>query len=105
MLRTQTFIVLGTLAALAAPAATASEEIAKKAGCSMCHLADKKSVGPSYKEIAAKYKGKADAVALASEKVRKGSSGEWGPVAMPPTDASRLNDADLKAVVQWILKL
>lgn len=104
MRATHTFIILGACAALSAPAAVASEEIAKKAGCNMCHALDKKSVGPSYKDVAAKYKDKADAVAYLSDKVRKGSSGVWGPVAMPPTDSGRLNDADLKSVIQWVLK-
>lgn len=101
---THAVVLLGLGSALAAPAATASDEIAKKAGCNACHAMDKKLVGPSYKEIADKYKGQKDAVAKLSEKVRKGGVGVWGQMAMPPSDASRINDADLKAVMEWMLK-
>ena len=40
--------------ALALPV-QASEELAKKNNCLACHAIDKKLVGPSYKDIAAKY--------------------------------------------------
>ena len=61
-------------------------------------------LGPSWRDIAAKYKGQADAPALMAQRVRKGSQGVWGPVPMPPTDAKKLSDADLKSVVAWLLK-
>ncbi|MBK9134705.1 MAG: c-type cytochrome [Betaproteobacteria bacterium] len=75
-----------------------------KALCLTCHAKDKKLVGPSYKDVAAKYKGKADAVAMLSAKVRKGGQGVWGPVPMPPTGADKISDADLKAAIEWVLK-
>ncbi len=84
------------------PAAHASEALASKAGCMACHAKDKKLVGPAFKQVAAKYKAK-DAAAL-SEKVRKGGSGAWGPIPMPPHDAGKISDADLNAVIDWILK-
>ncbi len=74
-----------------------------KAGCVACHVKDKKLVGPSFKDIAAKYKGQ-DATARLIEKVRKGGSGVYGPVPMSPNPPDKINDADLKAVVEWILK-
>ncbi len=86
------------------PSAFASEAIATKAGCLACHTKDKKVVGPSYKDVAAKYKGQGDAAAKLADKVRKGGQGVWGPVPMPPNPADKINDADLKAVVQWVLK-
>jgi cytochrome c len=100
--------LVGGLAALcgaiaAAPAA-ASPQIAAKAGCTTCHAADKKMVGPSFHDIAAKYKGNAEAPALLAERTRKGGKGVWGQVAMPPSDAAKISDADLKAVIAWILK-
>lgn len=101
---THAIVLLGLGSALVAPGAMASEEISKKAGCAGCHTVDKKLLGPSYKEIAAKYKDQKDALGKLSEKVRKGGVGAWGQVPMPPTDASRINDADLKAVMEWILK-
>ena len=90
------------IAVVAAPA-QASEELAKKHNCLACHMMDKKSVGPAYKEIAKKYKGQADAVAKLSEKVKKGGSGVWGPVPMPPSAA--VPDADVKTLVEWVLKM
>jgi len=97
------------LAALVATAASGSAladpaAAAQKAGCMACHAMDKKLVGPSFKDISAKYKGQGDAVAKLSEKVRKGGSGVWGPIPMSPNGPDKINDADLKDVVGWILK-
>ncbi len=93
---------------LAAGAAQASEQIATKAGCTVCHAvekkADKKMVGPYYKDVAAKYRARADAVAYLSGQVRKGSKGVWGAVPMLPTAPDKLSDADLKTVITWIMK-
>ncbi len=98
-------LLSATLLGLAASgAAQASEKIATQAGCATCHAATKKVIGPSYRDIAAKYKGQANAVALLSERIRKGSKGVWGPLPMAPTTSEKLNDADLKAVVTWVLK-
>ncbi len=89
-------------AALAVPlAAQADEALAKKHNCTACHQIDKKSVGPAYKEVAKKYKGQADALAKLSDKVKKGGSGVWGPVPMPPHAA--MSDADIQKLVQWVL--
>jgi cytochrome c len=98
----QVLVLAGAATALSP--ALASEEIARKAGCAVCHSPDKKGVGPSYKDIAAKYKGDAKAPDLLAERVRKGSSGVWGKIPMAPTPPDRLGDADLKAVIGWILK-
>ena len=59
-----------------------------KAGCLACHTKDKKVVGPAYKDVAAKYKGQ-DVTAKLMEKVRKGGSGVYGPVPMPPNPPTR----------------
>jgi len=69
-----------------------------------CHAMDKKLVGPSFKDIAAKYKGQGDAVAKLSDKVRKGGSGVWGPIPMPPNPDTKIGDVDLKEMLAWILK-
>jgi cytochrome c len=75
-----------------------------KAGCTACHMADRKLVGPSYKDIAAKYRGRSDALAYLTQRVRKGGPGNWGQVPMVATDVKKLSDADLKAVLDGILK-
>jgi len=106
-MKLKSFLCVGGVAALAlSSSAFASEAIATKAGCLACHNVDKKVVGPSYKDVAAKYKGQADAVAKLSEKVRKGGVGNWGPppIPMPPNPVEKISDADLKSVIQWILK-
>ena len=91
-------------AVLAAPAVAATpDENMTKAGCMACHAKDKKLVGPAFKDIAAKYKGQ-DVTAKLMEKVRKGGSGVYGPVPMTPNPPDKINDADLKAVVEAILK-
>ncbi len=99
-------IVLGSL--LAAGAALANEELAKKHQCMSCHLIDKKIVGPAYLDIAVKHKGEKEAQrketeARLIEKIKKGGSGVWGNVPMPPNSA--VKDEDIKTLVKWILSL
>ena len=100
MLRPLTIAAL--LAALSAPA-FANEQLASKSGCLACHNVDKKIVGPSYKEVAAKYKGDKDAEAKLSDKVKKGGVGVWGSIPMPPN--TQVSDADIHTLVKWILSL
>jgi cytochrome c len=88
---------------LAAGTAQASLPLAQKSGCMACHIADKRYIGPSFKEIAAKYKGRADAMAFLSQRVRKGGPGSWGVMPMVPNDVSKLSDTDLKTLLTWIL--
>ena len=97
-------------AAKAAPAAAGAPldqasgtAMMQKDGCAACHSVDKKIVGPSYQEVAAKYKGDKDALAKLTQKVKAGGSGVWGPVPMPPNP--QVPDADVKALVTWILTL
>lgn len=85
--------------------AHASEAIIKKARCVACHANDKKMIGPAYRDVAAKYRGNAEALAQLSAKVRNGGSGVWGTIPMPPHPADKLSDADLEAAVTWILRL
>jgi cytochrome c len=100
----KTAIALAALGlAAAATPALASEELAKKHACTACHAVDKKLVGPAYKDVAAKYAKDPKAAAMLAEKVKKGSVGAWGQVPMPPNAA--VPDADLKALVAWILAI
>ena len=82
--------------------ALAVDELHKKYACTACHADDKKLVGPAYKEVAAKYKGDKDAVKKLSEKVRKGGTGVWGQIPMPPNPTP--TDAELKSMVEAVLK-
>lgn len=83
--------------------AQSGEDLLKKHGCTACHAIDKKVVGPAYQEVAAKYKGDAGAAAKLMDKVKKGGSGVWGTVPMPPNP--QVPDGDLKTMVTFILGL
>lgn len=75
----------------------------QKYGCAACHAVDKPIVGPAYSQVAAKYRGDKTAAAKLEQKVKAGGSGVWGAVPMPPNAA--VPDADIKALVSWILTL
>ena len=94
-------MILGLAGALAAAPALANEELAKKQGCFACHAVDKKLVGPSYKDVAAKYRADKGAEAKLFDKVKKGGTGVWGTVPMPPN--AHVPDADIKTLVKWVL--
>jgi cytochrome c len=89
------------LATCAASAAFANPDLAQKKNCMACHTVDKKVLGPSYKEVASKYAGQADAADKLTQKIIKGSSGTWGPVPMPPNP--QVSEAEAKQLVQWVL--
>jgi cytochrome c len=76
-------------------AVSASETLAKSSGCMACHDVATKKMGPSYKDIAAKYKGKADAekTIVANLKAAKGHP------------AVKTSDADTVTLVKWILAM
>lgn len=103
MMKTSSIIVASALALAVAGAWAGAEEAMTKAGCTACHTKDKKLVGPSFKDIAAKYKGQ-DVSAKLIEKVRKGGSGVYSPVPMAPNGPDKISDADLKEAVEFILK-
>jgi cytochrome c len=84
---------------LASAPAFANKDLATKSGCMACHAVDKKLVGPSYQEVAKKYK--ASDEAMLADKVRKGGKGVWGQIPMPPNAA--VKDEDLKTLIKWIL--
>ncbi len=81
--------------------------LAKKSGCFACHAIDKKIVGPGWKAIADRYKGK-DAKADLISKVASGGKGNWTEVTrgvpMPPY-SPRVSDANIEKLVDFILAL
>lgn len=84
--------------------AHASEDLAKKYLCTTCHVVKgAKTIGPTYADVAKKYGGQKDAEAKLADKVKKGGQGVWGQVPMPPNAA--VPDADVKALVKWILSV
>ena len=99
MFRRAMFIT-ALLAAASAPA-LANQALATKHSCTACHAVDKKLVGPSYQDVAAKYAGQKDAEAALISSVRKGSTGKWGQVPMPANAAP--SDDEVKTLVKWVL--
>jgi cytochrome c551/c552 len=89
----------------AAPAPTAAvppDQMPAKYGCTGCHAVDHKVIGPSFKDVAARYRGK-DVEAALVEKVKNGGAGAWGDIPMIPNP--QVPDPDLHAIVKWILTL
>ena len=69
--------------------------------CMGCHSIDKTIVGPAFKEVVARYQGKADAVPLVAHNIRAGGAGKWGSVPMPTF--AHLSEAEASALAQYIL--
>lgn len=81
--------------------ALADLQLATAKNCMACHAVATKLVGPSYKDVAAKYAGQKDALEKLSAKVIKGGSGVWGPVPMPAN--TQVTPEEAKKLVAWIL--
>ena len=78
----------------------ASAELAKAKNCMACHAIDKKVIGPAFADVAAKYKGHKDAETKLVASITKGSTGVWGPMAMPPNGVSA---AEALALAKFVL--
>jgi cytochrome c len=79
----------------------ASADLAKAKNCMACHAIDKKLVGPSYKDVAAKYKDDKSAVDKLASKIRAGGTGVWGQVPMPAN--TQVSEAEAKTLAGWVL--
>jgi cytochrome c len=91
------------IAVAACVPAMADLALATSKNCMACHAIDKKVVGPSYKDVAAKYAGQKDAADKLATKIMKGGSGVWGPVPMPAN--TQVNAAEAKKLATWVLSL
>ncbi|GAB3169393.1 PQQ-dependent sugar dehydrogenase [Telluribacter humicola] len=80
-----------------------AEKLYASLDCRACHTMDSKSIGPSLKDIAKRYQGKAGAVEALANKVIKGGSGNWGAYAMSAHPDLAVEDS--KAIVNYILSL
>ena len=80
----------------------AAQALAAKYTCLTCHNADTKLVGPSYRDIAARYKDDGEALAKVLTQIEKGGTGRWGVVPMPPL-GDKVPAADRKTLGDWIL--
>lgn len=97
-------LALGFVAAASANSVMADVDLAKKSGCLACHGIEKKVVGPSWVDIAAKYKANSNARSLLITKVKEGGRGSWGAVPMPPY-SPRVSDENIEKLVDFILTL
>ena len=92
-------VALG-LMAVGGPA-FASADLAKQKNCLACHAVDKKLVGPSYKDIAAKYKADKNAPTTLAKKIREGGVGAWGQVPMPANP--QVSEQEAATLAKWVL--
>ena len=90
--------LLGTAPAMAQDA----EALAKSKNCFACHAVDKKVVGPSYKDVAAKFADDPGAVDMLADRIKNGSSGVWGAVPMPPNNVT---DEEAKQLAEWVMSM
>jgi cytochrome c len=86
---------------VSAGSAFASADLIKKYNCTACHAYDKKMVGPSYKDVAAKYKADAGAPAKLAKKIKAGGAGVWGPIPMPAHP--QVSEADALTMAKYIM--
>jgi cytochrome c len=98
----QVLVGLLALGALVSQSAMANPaDLAKQKNCMACHAVGNKVVGPSYKDVAAKYAGQKDAEAKLTQKVIKGGMGVWGVVPMPANP--QVSQEEAATLVKWIL--
>ncbi len=75
----------------------------KASDCTSCHMVERKIVGPSYAEVAAKYESTEENVNMLAAKVIAGGVGVWGEIAMPAHIG--LSEEDAKDMVRYVLLL
>lgn len=91
---------LGGVLAMQPALAEDGETLYKTKGCVACHQIETKVVGPSYKEVAAKYAGQDGAAAMLAGKIKNGGQGTWGPIPMPP---NAVTEDEAKILAEWVL--
>ncbi|MEY6431524.1 c-type cytochrome [Thioalkalicoccus limnaeus] len=91
------------VAVATAPLVLADEELATQSQCMVCHKMDEASIGPSYRDVAARYRGEEGAVEKLIVKVRDGGVGNWGQIPMPTN--AWVGDEKIETLVKWVLSL
>ena len=82
----------------------AGKALAKESGCLACHSIEQKRVGPAWNDVAAKYKGNADAKKVMAEWIHKGGTGRWKMGTMPAY-SPRVSDENIDKLADFILSL
>lgn len=72
-----------------------------KNACLSCHALDAKLIGPSYHDVAAKYRGNAEAPTMVGGSIRAGGANKWGPVPMPAFP--NLTPLELQVLAAFVL--
>lgn len=93
-------LILATSTVVAMPA-LADEALARSKNCMACHAIDRKMVGPSYKDISARYANDSQAAAKLATKIQKGGSGVWGAIPMPANP--QVSNDEAKKLAAWTL--
>ena len=79
------------------------DEFYKTKNCFACHRVDRNTLGPGFKNVAAKYADDKSAEALLAKKIREGGGGVWGEVAMPAQP--QVSEEESVRLAKWILQL
>ena len=97
--------VAGASGAAIAPQTTslAGHALVESSDCLRCHGMDRRYVGPSFRQIAARYQDRPDAAAYLVRKIREGSVGEWGRTVMPRHP--HVTEVQAQAMALWVLGL
>jgi len=85
-------------------AADEMRELARKNACFNCHSIATDDIGPAWKNVAARYRGNANAEAFLVNKISKGGKGVWGYLPMPAF-APQMKEADIRTLAKYILSL
>ena len=94
-------LLVAALGLASSAPALADLALATSKNCMSCHAVDRKILGPSFKEVAAKYKDNKGAADMLATKIVKGGSGVWGAVPMPANN--QVSEADAKKLAAWVL--
>ena len=97
----QVMMALVAASVLVSGSAFASADMAKAKNCMACHAVQTKLVGPSFKDVAAKYAGQKGIEDKLVAKIIKGGSGSWGAIPMPANP--QVSEAEAKALAKWVM--
>jgi cytochrome c551/c552 len=95
----------GNIAAVTTASGATSQSavsaLLQKNTCLACHGIDSKQIGPAFRDVASKYKDRADAVNYLSGKIRSGGQGVWGAIPMP---AQTLSPGESAQLAEWLMQ-
>ena len=100
-------LLLGVFTVVASPVARADttrlQTLMQRNNCTACHLINRHQYGPTFNEVAVRYAGNADAVAMLATKIRAGGTGVWGEDVMPPQP--NVSEADARTIAELVMAL